>query len=117
MGEDDEGAHGGGEVGVGVGIGRIKVFRKVFGLVDFSDVVIESHGTTRAGVGRVGGGGGGFGQVSHQNTVQVGARGFEGEATENRMVEAGEFEPREVGGAIEGRFENGEQGPDHDRPE
>ena len=101
---------------MGVGIGGIKVFGEVFCLVDFSDVVIEGHGTTSAGIGRVGGGGGGFGQVSHQNTVQVGAGGFEGEAAEHGMVQAGQFQPRKVGRAIEGRFENREEGPDHDRP-
>jgi hypothetical protein len=55
----------------------------------------------------VGGGGGGLGEVTDKNTVEVGAGGLEGEATQNRVIQAGEFEPREVGRAIKGRFENG----------
>jgi hypothetical protein len=43
-----------------------------------------------------------------EDAVEVGSGSFEGEAAKNGVIEAGEFEPREVGGAIESGLKNGE---------
>jgi len=42
VGEDDEGAHGGGEVGVGIGVGGVEVLGEILGFLEFSNVVIEA---------------------------------------------------------------------------
>jgi hypothetical protein len=62
----------------------------------------------------VGGGGGGFGKVSNQDTVEVGSGSFDGELSQKRMIEAGEFKPGEIGRAIEHRLEDREQGANKD---
>lgn len=117
VGEDDEGAHGGGEVGVGIGVGGVKVFGEVLGFFEFSNVVIEGHGSTGARVGGVGGAGGGFGEVTDENAVEVGSWGFESEATKDGVVEAGEFEPGKIGGSVESGFENRKECADEDGAE
>ena len=61
VGEDDEGAHGGGEVGVGIGVGGVEVLGEILGFLEFSNVVVEGHGAAGARVGGAGGAGGGFG--------------------------------------------------------
>jgi hypothetical protein len=43
-----------------------------------------------------------------EDAVEIRSWSFEGEAAKNRVIEAGEFKPREVGSAIEGGLENGE---------
>ena len=78
VGEDNEGAHGGGEVGVGIGVGGVEVLGEILGFLEFSNIVIEGHGSTGARVGRAGGAGSGFGEVTDENTVEVGSWGFEG---------------------------------------
>ena len=89
VGEDDEGAHGGGEVGVGIGVGGVEIFGEILGFLEFSNVMIEGHGATGAWVGGAGGAGGSFGEVTDENAVEVGSWGFEGEATKDGVVEAG----------------------------
>ncbi len=106
VGEDDEGAHGGGEVGVGIGVGGVEIFGEILGFLEFSNIVIEGHGATGAWVGGAGGAGGSFGEVTNENAVEVGSWGFEGEATKDGVVEAGEFEPGKIGGAVESGFED-----------
>jgi len=117
VGEDDEGAHGGGEVGVRIGVGGVEVLGEILGFLEFSNVVIEGHGATGAWVGRAGGAGSSFGEVTDENTVEVGSWGFEGEATKNGMVEAGEFEPGKIGGAVESGFEDRKECADKDGAE
>ena len=51
VGQDDETAHGGGEVGVRVRIGGVKVFCEVLCFTNFADVVVKGHGSAGAGVG------------------------------------------------------------------
>ena len=114
VGEDDEGAHGGGEVGVGIGVGGVEVLGEILGFLEFSNVMIEGHGATSAWVGGSGGAGGGFGKVTDENAVEVGSWGFEGEATKDGVVKAGEFEPREIGGAVESGFEDRKESADED---
>ena len=114
VGEDDEGAHGGGEVGVGIGVGGVEIFGEILGFLEFSNVMIEGHGATSAWVGGAGGAGGGFGKVTDENAVEVGSWGFEGEATKDGVVEAGEFEPGKIGGAVESGFENRKECADED---
>ena len=75
--EDDEGAHGRSEVGVGIGVGGVEVFGEILGFLEFSDVVIEGHRATGSRVGRAGRAGGGFGEVADENAVEVGSWGFE----------------------------------------
>ncbi|MFO0000355.1 MAG: hypothetical protein ACK559_04435, partial [bacterium] len=70
----------------------------------------QSHGPAGARIGDPGGGGGGFSQMSDKNAVQVGAGRLEGEAAEDRPVETHQFEPGEVGGPVEDRFQNGQEG-------
>ncbi len=78
VGEDDEGAHGGGEVGVGIGVGGVEVFGEILGFLEFANVVIEGHGATGAWIGGAGGAGGSFGEVTDENAVEVGTWSFEG---------------------------------------
>jgi hypothetical protein len=78
VGEDDEGAHGGGEVGVRIGIGGVEVLGEILGLLEFANVVIEGHGATGAWIGGAGGAGGSFGEVTDENAVEVGTWSFEG---------------------------------------
>ena len=92
---------------MGIRIGGVEVFGEVFGFLNFSDVVIEGHGAASSGIGGVGGAGSGFRQMSDEDAVEVGSGSFEGESAKNGVIEAGEFQPREVGGSIEGRLENG----------
>jgi hypothetical protein len=63
---------------VGIGVGGVEVLSEILGFLEFSNVVIESHGATGARVGRAGGAGGSFGEVTDENTVEVGPWGFEG---------------------------------------
>ena len=49
--QDDETTHGGGEVGVRVRIGGVKVFCEVLCFANFTDVVVKGHGSAGAGVG------------------------------------------------------------------
>ena len=114
VGEDDEGAHRGGEVGVGIGVGGVEVLGEILGLLEFSDVVVEGHGAASARVGGAGGASGGFGKVTDENAVEVGSWGFEGEATKDGVVEAGEFEPGKIGGAVESGFEDRKECADED---
>jgi len=93
---------------VGIRIGGVKVFGEVFGFLDFSDVVIEGHGTASAGISGVGGAGSSFRQMPDEDAVKIRSGGFEGEAAKNRVIETGEFKPREVGSAIERGLKNGE---------
>ena len=93
---------------MGIRIGGVKVFGEVFGFLDFSDVVIESHGTASSGISGVGGAGSGFRQMPDEDAVEIRSGSFEGEAAKNGVIEAGEFKPREVGGAIERGLKNGE---------
>jgi len=51
VGQDDETTHGGGEVGVRVRIGGVKVFCEVLCFADFADVMVKGHGSAGAGVG------------------------------------------------------------------
>jgi hypothetical protein len=78
VGEDDEGAHGGGEVGVGIGVGGVEVLGEILGFLEFPDVVVKGHGATSAWIGGAGGAGGSFGEVTDENAVEVGSWGFEG---------------------------------------
>ncbi len=78
VGEDDECAHGGGEVGVRIGVGGVEIFGEILGFLEFSNVVIEGHGATGAWIGRAGGAGGSFGEVTDENAVEVGTWSFEG---------------------------------------
>ena len=55
--------------------------------------------------------------MSDEDAMKVGSWGFEGEATKDGVVEASEFEPRKIGGAIESGFENREEGADEDGSE
>jgi len=114
VGENDEGAHGGGEVGVGIGVGGVEVLGEILGFLEFSNVVIEGHSATGARVGRAGGAGGSFGEVTDENAMEVGSWGFESEATKDGVVEAGEFEPREIGGAVKSGFKNRKESADED---
>ena len=91
--QNNENTHGWGEVGVRIGITGIEVFGEVLGFLNFSNVVVQGHGTASAGVCGVGGGSGGFGKVSDQDAVEVGSGSFDGELTEKGMIETGEFEP------------------------
>jgi hypothetical protein len=93
VGQNNENAHGGCEVGVRVGIAGIEVFGEVFGFLNFSNVVVQGHGTAGPGVCGVGRGRSGFGKVSNQDAVEVGSGSFDGELTEKGMIETGEFEP------------------------
>jgi hypothetical protein len=117
VGEDDEGAHGGGQVGVGIGVGWVEVLGEILGFFEFSNVVIEGHGAAGTRVGRARGAGGGFGKVTDENAVEVGSWGFEGEATKDGVVEAGEFEPGKIGGAVESGFEDRKKSADEDGTE
>lgn len=110
--ENDEGAHRWGEEGMEVGVGGVHVLGKIFWFFEFPDVVVEAHGAAGSGVGGACGYGGGLGQVGDEDTVEVGAGSFESETAKKRMIEAGEFEPGEIGGAIEKRFEGGKNGAD-----
>ena len=61
VGEDDQGAHRGSEVGVWIGVGGVEVLGEILGFLEFSNVVVEGHGAAGARVGGAGGAGGGFG--------------------------------------------------------
>lgn len=91
MSKDNENAHGGGKFGVRIKIGGIRIFGEVSRIFNFADVVVEGEGATSPWVGGVRGVGGGFGQVPDENTVEVGSGSFDGEATEEGMIEAGEI--------------------------
>jgi hypothetical protein len=52
VGENDEGTHGGSEVGVGIGVGGVEVLGEIFGFLEFSNVVVEGHGAAGARVSR-----------------------------------------------------------------
>jgi hypothetical protein len=54
---------------VGIRIGGVKVFGEVFGFLDFSNVVIKSHGTASPRIGGVGGAGSGFRQMPDEDAV------------------------------------------------
>ena len=99
---------------MGIGVGWVEVLGEILGFLEFSNVVIEGHGATSALVGRAGGAGGGFGEVTDENAVEVGSWGFESEATKDGVVEAGEFEPREIGCAVESGFEDRKESADED---
>ena len=49
--------------------------------------------------------------------MEVGSGSFDGKLSQKGMIEAGEFKPREVGRAIEGRFENGQDSADENGAE
>ena len=117
MGQNNENTHGWGEVGVRIGITGIEVFSEVLGFLNFSNVVVQSHGTASARVCGVGGGSGGFSKVSNQDAVEVGSGSFDGELSKKGMIEAGEFKPGEIGRAVEHRLEDREQGANKDRTE
>jgi hypothetical protein len=55
--------------------------------------------------------------VSDEDAMKVGSWGFEGEATKDRVIEASEFEPGKIGGAIESGFENRKECTDEDGTE
>jgi hypothetical protein len=102
---------------VRIGVGGVEVLGEILGFLEFSNVVIEGHGATSAWVGGAGGAGGSFGEVTDENAVEVGSWGFEGEATKDGVVEAGEFEPGKIGGAIESGFEDRKECADEDGAE
>jgi len=117
VGQNNETTHGGGEVSVRIGIAGVEVFGEVFSFLDFSNVVVQGHGTAGAGVCGVGGGSGSFGKVSDQDAVEVGSRSFDGKLAEKGMIEASEFKPGEIGCAVEHGLEDREQGANKDRTE
>ncbi len=95
MGDDDEGAHGRGEVVVRV-FAVVGVLGEILRLHELADVVeIRAHAADR-GI-RADGFGGGLGEVRDGEAVVVGAGGFHAQAFEHGVVEVGHLQPGNVG--------------------
>ena len=110
MGDDDEGAHGGGEVVVRVAVVP-HIFGEVFGLHEFADVVeVAAHarhcGVCADGLARC------LGEVRDGEAVLESAGGFEGHAPEERVIEVGHFQPTDAGGDVKERLDHGEAADD-----
>jgi len=75
MGENDEGAHGGGEFVVGVAI-VAHIFGEIIGFHEFSDIVKIGTSAAHCGVS-ADGFGGGFGEISDEKTMMISSWGFD----------------------------------------
>jgi len=75
MGEDDEGAHGGGEFVVGVAI-VAHIFGEIIGFHEFTDIVKIGTSAAHCGVS-ADGFGGGFGEISDEKTMMISSWGFD----------------------------------------
>ena len=96
MGEDHEGAHGRGQLVVGILV-RGRVLREILGLGELADVVEVGTDTAKCGIGAdlLGAR---LGKVGEGERVVIGPGSLEAEASEQGMVEIGHLEPRDVGG-------------------
>lgn len=112
VGNNDEGAHGGGEVVVGI-LAQMHILGEILGFDEFPDVV-EIGGDAANGGVRADFLGGGFGEVGDSEAVMVGAGCLEAETLEQGVVEVRHFEPGNIGGESEEGFEDGEESADHD---
>ena len=111
MGDDDERAHRRRQVVVGV-VARMHVFREIFGLHEFADIVEVGADPAEGGV-RPDGLRSRFRQVRHGEAVVVGAGGLHAQALEKRMVQVTHLQPGNIGGDFKQRLQH-RQNPAHD---
>ena len=112
MRDDDERAHRRREIVMRVAL-EVHVLGVVIRLHQFADVVKIGADAAKRGVGadrfR-----GGFGEIRDDQAVMIGARRLDRHAPQERMIEIGRFEPRDVGRDLKQVFED-RQDAAHDR--